>query len=110
MAGLWRSLLAAAFAAMCLAAGAANAQGAKNEIVIGYSISLTGKFNTEALNVHRAYQLWAEEVNRQGGITVKDRGRKLPVKLLYYDDSSETNNAIRNYERLITRDQVDLLL
>ncbi len=81
----------------------------KTEIVIGYSMSLTGKFSTEATEVHRGYQLWAEEVNKQGGITVKDAGGKLPVRLIHYDDTSETSNAIRNYERLITKDQVDLL-
>lgn len=90
-------------------ANVANAQR-KTEIVIGYSISLTGKFSTEGSDVHRAYQLWAEEVNKQGGIAVKDQGGKLPVKLIQYDDTSDTNNAIRNYERLITKDQVDLLL
>jgi len=62
------------------------------------------------MEVHRGYQLWAEQVNKQGGIAVKDLGRKLPVKLVHYDDSSDTSNAIRSYERLITRDQVDLLL
>ena len=86
----------------------ANAQR-KSEIVIGYSISLTGKFSTEGSDTHRAYQLWAEEVNKQGGISVKELGGKLPVKLVHYDDSSDTNNAIRNYERLITKDEVDLL-
>ncbi len=89
-------------------ASVANAQR-KSEIVIGYSISLTGKFSTEGSDVHRAYELWAEQVNKQGGIAVKDSGGKLPVKLVHYDDSSDTNNAIRNYERLITKDQVDLL-
>ncbi len=89
-------------------ASVANAQR-KSEIVIGYSISLTGKLSTEGSDVHRAYELWAEQVNKQGGIAVKDSGGKLPVKLVHYDDSSDTNNAIRNYERLITKDQVDLL-
>ena len=104
-----RFWLAAVIVAACSGAGVAAAQGGKNEIAIGYSLSLTGRFSTEATDTHRAYQMWAEEVNRQGGIAVKDLGRKLPVKLVHYDDSSDTNNAIRNYERLITRDQVDLL-
>lgn len=92
----------------CAGANVATAAG-KSEIVIGYSISLTGKFSTEGSDVHRAYQLWAEEVNRQGGIAVREAGGKLPVKLVHYDDASDTNNAIRNYERLITKDQADLL-
>ncbi len=105
-----RFWLVAVLVAMGSGAGTALAQGgAKNEIVIGYSVSLTGRFSTEGSDTHRAYQMWAEDVNRNGGIAVKDVGRKLPVKLVHYDDSSDTNNSIRNYERLITRDQVDLL-
>ena len=87
--------------------GPASAQD-KKEITFGYSISLTGRFSTDATDTHRAYQLWAEQTNKAGGISLK--GRKLPVKLIHYDDTSDTNSAIRNYERLITRDEVDLLL
>ena len=87
--------------------GSASAQD-KKEITLGYSISLTGRFSTDATDTHRAYQLWAEQTNKDGGISLK--GRKLPVKLIHYDDTSDTNTAIRNYERLVTRDEVDLLL
>src|SRR5688500_341161 len=80
----------------------------KQEITLGYSVSLTGKFNTDATETHRGYQLWAEQTNQAGGISIK--GRKIPVKLVHYDDASDTNTAIRTYERLITRDEVDLLL
>ena len=80
----------------------------KKEITLGYSISLTGKFSTDATDTHRGYQLWAEQTNKAGGISIK--GRKIPVKLIHYDDTSDTNSAIRSYERLITRDEVDLLL
>lgn len=102
------------FAVLAFVIGQANivlAQTAgKREIVVGYSISITGKFGTEGADVHRAYQYWAEEVNRQGGIQIGAAGSKLPVRLVQYDDGSDTNTAIRNYERLITKDEVDLLL
>jgi branched-chain amino acid transport system substrate-binding protein len=88
-------------------AGPAAAQD-KKEITFGYSISLTGKFSTDATETHRAYQLWAEQTNKAGGVALK--GRKVPVKLIHYDDTSDTNSAIRNYDRLVTRDEVDLLL
>lgn len=104
------SLSCFAFVMLWLMAGLAAAQSAKKDVAIGYSISLTGKFSAEGSDTHRAYQLWAEMVNGQGGIAVKSLGGKLPVKLIHYDDSSDTNNAIRNYERLITKDEVDLLL
>lgn len=96
-------LLCTAWAGLAVAAG-------KSEIVVGYSISITGKFSTEGSEVHRAYQLWADEVNKQGGIAVREARGKLPVKLVHYDDASDTNNAMRNYERLITKDRADLLL
>ena len=73
-----------------------------------FSASLTGRFATEATDLKHGYQLWADEVNRAGGISVK--GQKLPVRLIEYDDASDANAAIRNYERLITKDNVDFIL
>src|SRR6516164_7555677 len=106
---LARACLIAALATIGMGQSPAAAQQDPKEIVVGYSISLTGKFSTEASDVHRAYQLWVEEINKRGGVAVKEAGRKLPVRLMHYDDSSDTNNAIRNYERLITKDEVNLL-
>jgi branched-chain amino acid transport system substrate-binding protein len=57
-----------------------------------------------------AYQLWEETVNERGGIDVKEYGKKLPVKLVYYDDKSEADTAVRVYEKLITEDKVDVVL
>lgn len=105
-------LLGAALIAACLSqstGSAALAQEAnKKEIVLGYSISLTGKFATEATALDQGYELWAEETNKAGGIQLKDR--KLPVRLIHYDDASDANAAIRNYEKLITLDEVDFVL
>lgn len=97
-----------AMSALCVTALAQSS--GKKELTIGYSVSLTGKFSAEGSEVDRSYRLWAGQMNQRGGIAVKDLGRKLPVKLLRYDDRSDTSSAIRNYERLITRDHVDLLL
>ena len=110
MSKLTRRLLLGGVSALvgqAVLAGPVAAQD-KKEITFGYSISLTGRFSTDATDTHRAYQLWAEQTNKAGGISLK--GRKIPVKLIHYDDTSDTNSAIRNYERLITRDEVDLLL
>jgi branched-chain amino acid transport system substrate-binding protein len=101
------------FAALVIgiwAFGPIEAQAQKQEITVGYSLSLTGRFSTEATDVHKAYQYWAEEINKQGGLYLKELNKKLPIKLVHYDDSSDTNGAVKNYERLITRDEVDLLL
>jgi len=53
---------------------------------------------------------WADLVNGQGGIMVKEHGKKLPVKFTIYDDRSNQATAKKYYERLVTVDKVDLLL
>lgn len=103
-----RALVLVASALTAGWATAACAQEGKKEIVFGFSASLTGKFATEATDLKHGYQLWADEVNRAGGISVK--GQKLPIRLVEYDDASDANAAIRNYERLITKDNVDFIL
>jgi branched-chain amino acid transport system substrate-binding protein len=50
---------------------------------------------------------WQLYQNAQGGILVKDLGKKLPVKVIYYDDETNRANLIRFYERLGTTDNVD---
>lgn len=105
--GFWLALLMVVLFAFPV--GAVAQGGGKREITIGYSISMTGKFSDGGKDTNQGYQLWAQEVNKKGGIAVKDLGKRLPVKLVYYDDSSDTNTAIRNYQRLIVRDHVDLL-
>lgn len=82
----------------------------KKEITVGFALSLTGRFSTDVSDVFTSYQMWAEEVNRQGGILVKAEGRRLPVRLIWYDDQSDASTSAKLYERLILQDRVDLLL
>lgn len=83
---------------------------AKDNMTVGFSMSLTGKYAPGAAGQMMSYQLWEEAVNKQGGIYVKKYGKKLPVKLVYYDDKSEADTAVRVYEKLITEDKVDVVL
>jgi branched-chain amino acid transport system substrate-binding protein len=82
----------------------------KKEIVFGYSAPITGAMSHIGEKTQKGYTLWAEIVNEQGGIYVKEYGRKLPVKLLRYDDKSDPTTAAKLYEKLITQDKVDLVL
>jgi branched-chain amino acid transport system substrate-binding protein len=82
---------------------------AKEAIRIGFSMALTGKYAPQATGQMQAYQLWEEDVNKRGGIYVKEYGKKLPVELVYYDDKSEEGTAVRIYEKLITEDKVDVI-
>ncbi|RLB22200.1 MAG: branched-chain amino acid ABC transporter substrate-binding protein [Deltaproteobacteria bacterium] len=79
-------------------------------VKVGLPISLTGKYDVLGMrNLHGA-KLWAEWVNENGGIFVKDKGRKLPVKVIWYDTKSDKDTTIKLTEKLITEDKVHFLL
>ena len=91
----------------CLFSSTASA---KDNMTVGFAMSLTGKYAPGAAGQMMSYQLWEETVNKQSGIYVKKYGKKLPVRLVYYDDKSEADTAVRVYEKLITEDKVDVVL
>ena len=86
-----------------------DAMSSEQEIVVGLSISLTGKFSCQGQQALNGIRLWQSYVNSQGGIALGGQGRRL-VRLIYYDDQSQVSGAQQNALRLITEDRVDVLL
>lgn len=85
------------------------AQGPK-EIVLGAALPLTGGQAREGGFFQKAYELAAKEINDAGGIMVKEFNRKIPVRLIIYDDKSDTTASVNAYEKLATEDKVDAFL
>ena len=56
------------------------------------------------------YELWVKEVNALGGILLKSAGKRVPIEVIEYDDRSNSEEAVRAIERLITQDKVDFVL
>ncbi|OSS42693.1 Branched-chain amino acid ABC transporter, amino acid-binding protein [Desulfurella amilsii] len=83
---------------------------ARDSILIGFTTSLTGKLNAESKAQLQGLQMWANNVNKNGGIYVKSLGKKLPVSLKYYDDESNKERVQQLYVRLINNDKVDFLI
>jgi branched-chain amino acid transport system substrate-binding protein len=75
-----------------------------NEVLVGGAISQTGRYAEPAGRQVNSIKLWVDEVNARGGLL----GHKIVLRLL--DDKSDTQTAIKLYEKLITEDKVDLLL
>jgi branched-chain amino acid transport system substrate-binding protein len=73
-------------------------------IKIGVSVSLSGDFSADGKAFQQGYQIWADAVNRNGGLL----GRK--VQLSFLSDASSTTQVVTNYQKLITVDKVDLIL
>jgi branched-chain amino acid transport system substrate-binding protein len=59
---------------------------------------------------YKGLKLWVKKVNADGGVYVKPYDKKIPIKLISYDDQSSTSTAATLYNRLITKDHVDLLV
>lgn len=84
---------------------------AKDKIRIGQAIGLSGPMaagvNMTSLPV---YEMWVKEVNAQGGILVKEYGKKLPIEYIKYDDKSDMGTMTKLLEKLILEDKVDFVL
>src|SRR5580658_6117131 len=76
----------------------------KPPITIGFSMELTGPLAVVGKTGLLAFQIWAEDINKKGGLL----GRQ--VKLVYYDDQSNPANVPALYTKLIDIDKVDLLV
>ena len=100
-----RTLAAALVAFLVLGAGTARAHHRpNNEVLLGGAISQTGQYAEPATRQVNSIKLWVDEVNARGGLL----GHKIVVRLL--DDKSDTQTAIKLYEKLITEDKVDIVL
>jgi len=88
----------------------ATQSSAKDKIRIGQAIALSGPLaGGVAIAGGRIYQMWVEEVNKDGGIYVKEYGKKLPVELIRYDDKSDIGTMTKLLEKLILEDKVDFV-
>jgi branched-chain amino acid transport system substrate-binding protein len=97
-------------AAALLLLGACSGDGgeaddnASEPIVVGISLPLTGDFSEPGKGVQQGYQAWAKIVNDKGGLL----GRQVELKIL--DDQSNADRVVADYEQLIGKDQVDLVV
>ncbi len=82
----------------------------KKEILIGTNLPLTGILAMAGIEQQWAYQTAVNDINKKGGIWVKEYGKKLPVRLIVANDESDPVNAAAAVERLIKLTKVDLLL
>ncbi len=109
-AGLVPLTAASAVTALALAACGSTAASTTSSIssakpiTVGVSLPLTGDFAADGQATRNGYELWASDVNTNGGLL----GR--PVRLKIMNDNSNENLVVSQYTQLITRDHVDLTL
>jgi branched-chain amino acid transport system substrate-binding protein len=81
----------------------------KKELLIGLTVSESGGYAFASEQGFKGIQLWEKEVNKAGGLQIKALGKKLPVRLVYYDDRSDKQQVPKLYDKLIKEDKVDIL-
>ena len=103
-------VMGAALAACLTFAAPALAADAPAEIKIGTLYASSGRFASISMPVFTGLKIWADQKNAEGGVYVKAFDKKIPLKLVAYDDQSNTATAATLYNQLITQDKVDLLV
>lgn len=84
---------------LALAAGLLLGLGpARADITVGVTLSLTGPLSSLGIPVKQALAQWPSQLAGQ------------PVKLVVLDDASDSSAAVANARRLVTEQQVDVLL
>ncbi len=92
--------------AACLGLSASAAL-AQDVVKFGAPLPLTGPLAPEAIKQQQGYDLWAEQANKAGGISVG--GKKYKVEIVYADYQSNTPRAVQATEQMITQNNVNFL-
>jgi len=85
-----------------------TASGGTQTIVIGYTGSQTGKYEVSSRNQTRGFELWMEEINKEG-IKLSD-GTVVKFDVKTYDDESAKERVQLLYTQLIDQDKADYLI
>ena len=80
------------------------ARAAEPPITIGLGMSLTGPLAANGKSALLAMKIWQSDINAKGGLL----GR--PVKLVYYDDQSNSSTVPGIYTKLLDVDKVNLVI
>ncbi|HEX7968359.1 MAG TPA: amino acid ABC transporter substrate-binding protein [Stellaceae bacterium] len=105
-----RKISASLLLSLVAFAGPAWSADAPAEIKLGTLYASSGRYASISMPVHDGLKLWIDQKNAEGGAYVKAFDKKIPLKLVAYDDQSNTGTAATLYNQLITQDKVDILI
>jgi branched-chain amino acid transport system substrate-binding protein len=80
------------------------------EIAVGVVLPITGREAKPGQYQREGIELAIHEINQAGGVQVKELGRKLPLKEIFYDDGSDQAKSSGLVERAMASDGVIAVL
>ncbi len=87
-----------------------GASTAPKQITVGTLYSGSGSFATSSMPEYAGLQFWVKHENAKGGVFVKAFHKRIPVKLVAYNDQSSPTTATTLYNQLVTQNNVDVLV
>ena len=102
--------LAFLLVALCLMPSDRASAAAPKEIRVGAIVSITGMNAMTGAEHKWAYEQAVADINKTGGVFVREFNKKLPIKLIFADDKSSPDQGAAAMERLIRIDKIDLAL
>ena len=83
--------------------GNSSPSASNTPVVIGISLSSSGDFSDPSAAAKKGYELWADTINKSGGLMGH------PVQLKIVDDASSPDQVVTNYQNLITKDKANFV-
>jgi branched-chain amino acid transport system substrate-binding protein len=81
-----------------------------DSIIVGVVLPITGKEAKPGQYQKEGIELAIKQINDAGGVFVKDKGKKLLVKEVFYDDGSDSAKSASLTERAMSSDNVTAVL
>ena len=78
-------------------------------LTVGFTSSITGKYEVSSKRQVNGFTLWMDQVNAAGGITLSD-GSVITFDSQTYDDESNAERVQELYTRLVSEDGADFLI
>lgn len=79
-------------------------------IRVGMTAALSGRYRLPGQQALLGAQTWVEATNQAGGLWLASAQARLPLHFTWYDDASDPAQCAHLTERLLTHDQVAILL
>jgi branched-chain amino acid transport system substrate-binding protein len=83
---------------------------AGDAITIGVVMPITGREAKPGQYQREGIELAIKQINDAGGIMIKDKGKKLPIKEVFYDDGSDSAKSAALAERAMSSDNATAVL